>query len=107
MAISNVLIESTQTTVLFNTPLNQEYAVTTMFFCNQSASTDTTLDIYVVPGAGVLNASTQIIKSLSLPATETYVFDAEKLILENGDKIYAQASVDSIVAATISSVKTS
>ena len=107
MAISNVLIESTQATVLFDTPLNQEYAVTTMFFCNQSASTDTTLDIYVVPGTGVLNSSTQIIKSLPLPATETYVFDAEKLILENGDKIYAQASVDMIVAATISSVKTS
>lgn len=107
MAISNVRVESTQTTIIFDTPLLEEHAVTTMFFCNQSDTVDTALDLYIVPGTDPLTTGTQIIKSLSLPATETFVFDAEKLILENGDKIYARATVDQIVVATISSVKTS
>jgi hypothetical protein len=107
MAISNVLVESTQTTQIFAVPANQEYAVTTMFFCNQSATQDTILDIYLVPNGQALSASTQIIKSLPLPKTETFVFDAEKLILENGDALWAEANVDKIVVATISSVKTS
>jgi len=78
-----------------------------MFFCNQSAVTDTTIDIYLVPGGVGLGTGTQVIKSLPLPRTETFVFDAEKLILVNGDTIYAHATVDKIVVATVSSVKTS
>ena len=107
MAITNVRVESTQTTRVFMAPLNEEHAVTTMFFCNQSAVADTTLDIYLVPGGSPLSTGTQVIKSLPLPRTETFVFDAEKLILVNGDAIYAEASIDKIVVATISSVKTS
>ena len=42
-----------------------------------------------------------------LPKSETFVFDAEKLILDNNDEIWAKATVDKIVVATISSVRTS
>lgn len=88
-------------------PLNEEHAITTMFFCNQDSSNDTAIDIYLVPGGSGLSTGSQVIKSLALPRTETFVFDAEKLILANGDTIYAEATVDKIVVATISSVKTS
>lgn len=107
MAITNTRIESATETVVFDTPLNQEYAITTMFFCNTSDTEDTTLDIHLVPGGQSLSTGTQVIKALSLPHSETFVFDAEKLILENGDTIQARATVDQIVVATISSVKTS
>ena len=107
MAITNVRVASTSTTEVFAAPLQEEHAVTTMFFCNQSDSNDTELDIFIVPGGTALDTGTQVIKSLSLPAKETFVFDAEKLILDNGDAIYARATVDQIVVATISSVKTS
>jgi hypothetical protein len=104
MAIINVNVESTQTTTLFTAP--SEVAVTTMFFCNQSATTDCLVDIFLTPAGQAQSANTQIIKSLPLPKTETFVFDAEKLILEVGDKIHSIASVDKIVVATISYVVT-
>jgi hypothetical protein len=106
MAISNVTIGIT-TTQLFLSPTNTEQAVTTMFFCNTSATTDATIDIYVTPGGQAVGTSNQIIKSLPLPKLETFVFDAEKIILESGDSINAIASAADIVVATISSVQTS
>lgn len=106
MAITNVQVESTQTTRLFLA--SGEQAVTTMFFCNTSDTVDCTVNIFVTPNGVVAGTSaTMIIKSLSLPKTETFVFDAEKLILSNQDSIHAKASVDKIVVATISTVQTS
>ena len=104
MAITNVRVESTQTTTVFTAAT--EVAVTTMFFCNQSATTDCFVDIFLTPAGYPVSADMQIIKSLSLPKTETFVFDAEKLILEAGDKIHSVATVDKIVVATISYVVT-
>jgi len=104
MAISNVRVESTQTTQVF--VASGEQAITAMFFCNQSETDDCKLDIYLVPGGDVASSSTQVVKALDLPATETYVFDMEKLILEDQDSVQAYATVDKIVVATISAVST-
>lgn len=106
MSITNIQVKSTQTTRLFLA--TGEQAVTTMFFCNTSGTSDCLVDIFVNPNAVAPGtSSTQIIKALSLPKSETFVFDAEKLILSNGDEIWARATVDDIVVATISSVRTS
>lgn len=105
MSISNVYVKSTVTTQLFIAA--GEQAVTTMFFCNVSDSLDTELDIFLTPSTDAVSTASQVIKSLPLAATETYVFDAERLILDPGDKIFAKATIDSIVVATISSVQTS
>jgi hypothetical protein len=45
-------------------------------------------------------------KALSLPAGETFVLDTERLILEDQDAVYAQASDASTITATVSSVST-
>lgn len=106
MSITNIRVDSTQTTRLFLA--TGEQAVTTMFFCNTSDTNDCLVDIFVNPNAAPPGtSSTQIIKALSLPKSETFVFDAEKLILDNNDEIWAKATVDKIVVATISSVRTS
>lgn len=105
MSIKNTLVHNTTTQIF--AAVNAEQAVTTMFFCNISATTDTKINIFLLPVAGAAGPSTQVIKSLPLPATETFVFDAEKIILENGESIWAQAADDNIVIATISSVQTS
>jgi len=107
MAISNVRVSALTNTVVFQAPALEEHAVTTMFFCNQSEVSDTTLDLYLVPSGNAVTSATQFIKSLSLPKTETFVFDAEKLILADGDAIYAHATIDQMVVATVSTVKTS
>jgi len=105
MSIKNTLVHST-TTQIFSA-VNSEQAITTMFFCNTSPTISTTLNLFLLPVGGAAGPSTQVIKSLSLPATETFVFDAEKIILENGESVWAQAADDNIVIATISSVQTS
>ena len=102
MAIKNTLILSASTTQIFLAAGDQ--AVTTMIFCNTDAGTDAVIDVYIVPSGNLLGAGNQIMKNLSLPAGETFVLDSEKFILESGDAIYAQADVNNIVCATISSV---
>jgi hypothetical protein len=104
MAITNSSVASTTTTQIF-LAANQQ-AVTTMIFCNISASTAATLNVYVVPYGSNANTNTQILNFIPIPATETFMFDTEKLILENGDAIYAQADVPGTIVATISSITT-
>ena len=103
--ITNVQIESTSTTRVFLS--SGESAITTVFFCNTSDVDDTTIDVYIVPAAGVYGASTQVMSNLALPAGETFVFDLEKLILENAASIWAIATIDKVVTATVSSVSIS
>lgn len=110
MAIRNVLLTTTNATLIFQAAQNEEQAVTTMFFCNNSANTatDALVSIYLVSqGSGGPAPQNIVINSLSLPHQETFVFDAEKLILYNTDAIYAQSNISNVVVATVSSVKTS
>lgn len=81
-----------------------EQAITTIIFCNTDNATACTIDVHAVGQGNVVSTGTLILKQLSLPATETFVLDAEKFILGNGDAIYAQATVNNIVCATVSSV---
>lgn len=102
--ITNTQVYSTSTRIFLS---SGENAITTVFFCNTSNDTDTALDVYAVPAAGVTGTGTQIISNLALPASETFVFDLEKLILEDGAALWAASSSDTIVTATVSSVRTS
>lgn len=100
--ITNTQIANIPTTIFSSV---NENAVTTIFFCNTSDTVDTELDVYVVPASGAYGIGTQVMSNLSLPHSETFVFDVEKLILEDGAKIWAKSSVDGIVTSTVSSVR--
>jgi WD40 repeat protein len=100
MALTNATIASTTTTVLFSSSGNN--AITTIIFCNTGGA-DGTLSVYAVASGNVIGTSTTILSSLSLPSLETFTLDTEKLVLANGDVIYAQATVNTI-GATVSSV---
>jgi hypothetical protein len=102
MAITSTLVESATTTAIFSA--TGEQAITTIMFCNTDDMQDAAFDVYVVGNGNVVGASTQVLNNIQLPGGETFVMDAEKLILSNGDVIYAQASVDSIISASVSSV---
>ena len=104
MAITNSQLASATTTRLFLASSQQ--AITTMIFCNTDPVNDTSVDVYVVPYGKNANPTTQIMKGVPIPAGETFVLDTERLILEINDAIYAQASVDMIITATVSSLTT-
>lgn len=67
------------------------YAVTSMFFCNLS-SDPTNLTIYLVPAGDSPTSNNTIIKSLPVSALDTFALDTEKVILDDGDSIWAAAT---------------
>ena len=98
MAIAQNTAGTSATTVYTSTNTS---AITAIFLMNDDAST-VTIQIYVVANGETASASNKIIKDLSILASDTYVFDTEKLILDNGDTIQVSASTGSVVHVTTS-----
>ena len=97
MAIISAQIKNTNTDLLDPTgvgspagavPTGKTYAITNILICNNSTSAAATFDLHLVKnGTALSNAVTRVVHDLSLPAKETFTFDSEKIILEQGDKI--------------------
>ena len=100
MAIQNLIIGTTPAAVYTSAG---DSAVTCVYFCNTSNST-ATFSLYAVPSGGAAIASTKIYDSVVLTSKDTYVIDMEKLILANGDALYAEADQLSAITVTVSSV---
>ena len=78
-------------------------ATTVIFFCNTTGS-DATVSAYAVASGGTAGATNQIIKDLTIAGGDTYIMNAEKLVLSNGDKIQASSGTASAITATVSYV---
>ena len=75
--------------------------VVTVYLCN----TDTvahTVNMYLIPAAGTASSSNQIIKNLSIAASDTYIMNTERLVLSNGEMLQADANANAVVTATVS-----
>lgn len=100
MAIQNLVIGTTPSA--FYTSVGDS-AVTCVYLCNTSNSS-VTFSLHAVPAAGTPSSSNRIYDSVTLTAKDTYVIDMEKLVLSNGDALYAAASQASAITVTISAV---
>ena len=98
MAIAQNTAGTSATTVYTSTNTS---AITAIFLMNDDAST-VTIQVHVVADGDTASASNKIIKDLAILASDTYVFDTEKLILDNGDTIQVSASTSSVVHVTTS-----
>ena len=76
-------------------------ATTTMHFCNYSAGL-ATANVWVVQSGFTSNNINMIYSNINITGTNTVVIDTEKLILGNGDAVYANASANLTIGATIS-----
>jgi hypothetical protein len=106
MAITNYEVTSSIASAAFTA--SADTAVTVIYLCNINSSTpdgDAVVDVYVVPQADSVAEKHKIYSQLTVKGSDTYVIDTEKMILENGDKIYI-ATPDSTgqVKATISTI---
>ena len=88
MAITNFQVGTGTGTEAF--AASADTAVTAMYITNKSATAGN-VNIYVVPSGETVSENFKIYNNLQIPAEDTYVIDSEKLILENGDKIYIAA----------------
>jgi hypothetical protein len=106
MAISSTLITNSPSTI-FTVPSGQEVALTTLFFCNYSASDVTLQSLNLVPNGNSASDTNRIIKDLLIPAGETLTFDTEKIVLSSGDFVSAVASDNSRLNVTLCTLQVS
>ena len=112
MAIVNANIKTTNTEVLDPTganpgafsgavPEGKSYAITNILVCNTSPTTAATFTMHLIPRGETITANkTTVIRDLELPALETFTFDSERIVLEEGDKIVISGFPDAGAGAT-------
>lgn len=93
MAIENIVLDNTQTDII-TVPAGKQYAVTTVMVCNTydpaqgDAGTKTDIfDMHFIKSGEALGVGNMVVRSITLPAGETFTFDTEKMVLAEGDKI--------------------
>ena len=99
--------------LVFSAGVNEEHAISCMFFCNTNELNSAFLDVYVVPGNnpdGWISNFGAVVKNVEITPTETFTFDTEKLVLSDGDAVrvsvrYDDSSLSDNVVVTISSVR--
>jgi len=108
MAIANALITNTDTTLL-TVPSGKRYAITTIMVCNTWTPNPgheedglTNFDMHFVHSGEPKGNNNMVIRNLQLPAGETFTFDSEKIILEDGDRIILLGESPTNLSATVS-----
>lgn len=108
MAIQSTAIGTSVTTLYTSSGDN---AITNIMFCNtvpfNPASPNTGLaylTVYLVKSGDSATSTNMVVNYLPIPAGETFSFDAEKIILSNGDSVRAMADVTATLVATVSSL---
>jgi hypothetical protein len=87
MSIVNAQLTSTQLDVL-TVPAGKTYAITNILVCNQDGTDDASFDLHFIPSGDPLNnAITRVVNNLTLPAGETFTFDSERIVLDEGDTV--------------------
>lgn len=99
MAITNAILTLSPANIyvsLGNT------VVSTMYFCNYGPAA-ANLTVWAVPNTTIDQSVTHMIyREVQIAASDTFVIDMEKLVLQNGEQIKANAG--GAVSATISFV---
>jgi len=95
MAILNYSL-TTSSAKIYECPTGQENAVTTIFFCNTTGADITLTSVNLVPSGGSATDATQIMKNLVIPTADTFTFETEKVVLAQGDSIWAYATATGI-----------
>jgi len=114
MAVLNAQLENNQLDIIGSelgstgVPVGKTFAITNILVCNQDLTDTAKFDMHIVPaGKPLSNNVTIVVRDLELPAAETFTFDSERVVLEEGDKIVFVAEPDiggslTNLAATIS-----
>lgn len=100
MAIINTKITTADVATTVYSSTNNS-AITTVYLCNTS-STATSANVFVVPNGSSPGPVTQIYSSIRLAGEDTYVMEAERLLLENGDSLRVEVSTANVVTVTVS-----
>lgn len=106
MAIVNADILTTDVTII-TVPSGKKYALTTLLICNNgvndgTGSDDTKVDVHVIPSGDSKADANRILNDLEIGAADTFTFSAERLILEDGDRVVLVGQSPTVLSATLS-----
>lgn len=108
MAIANTVVNSGDNTLLA-VPTGKRYAITTILVCNTVTPNPihdedglAVFDLHLVPSGQAIGDQNMVVRSLVLPAGETFTFDSEKIVLEEGDYVNIVGESPVVLSATIS-----
>jgi hypothetical protein len=94
MAIQNSILPASQLD-LVTVPTGKSYAITTILVCNNALTDSASFDLHLVTSGNARGDSNIVVSNLELPAGETFTFDTEKIVLEEGDFVSFFATPDS------------
>jgi len=100
MAILNANLTTTATPIYTS---SGQTVVTLLYFCNVSGSTKLA-NLYIVPSSqSSVGAQTynQIYANYAITTSDTLVVSSEKIILNNGDALYANSNASPSLTATV------
>ena len=73
---------------------------TLMYFCNLSDNSED-INIWVANNGAPIGGNNWIYSNVTITSKDTLVIDTEKLILDNGDAIYANCTNADVISTTI------
>jgi len=76
--------------------------VTTMYFCNVDNSSSHMFSLWLVANGDNVTNINMIYNNVSVAASDTFVIDREKIVLSNGDAIFAYVDESNMMSATVS-----
>jgi hypothetical protein len=97
MAITQSVLGTSASAIYTSTG---QSVVQLLYFCNLSGSTKT-VNLYVVPSGGSASNSTIVYYNYPIVSSDTLVVATEKIILSNGDALYANANASSSITTTV------
>lgn len=87
MAIENTRLTTAQNDVLL-VPAGKSFAITNILVCNTDATNAATFDMHFIKSGETRDdKKTLVINSLELAPTETFTFDSERVVLQEGDRL--------------------
>lgn len=109
MPITSTRLTSTGITTVYTSSGNN--AVTTIIVCNTGTVdlSDETVDassltLHFVTSGNSATDTNKVVSNLNVTAGETVTFTEEKIVLNNGDTIQAQASDANLLSITVSTL---
>jgi urocanate hydratase len=98
--VTNAALTTTPTAIFTASGVN---VISTMHYCNVNQNTAYGFSVWIVPNGGSVSNANMIYNNVTVVAKDTFVVDREKLVLSNGDAIYAYSNVNNEISATITS----
>jgi hypothetical protein len=97
MTISSFELTSTPTAIFTSTGIS---VISTAYYCNTDQTSTHQFSVWLVQNGQLPSNVNLIYTNVAVTAGDTFVVDREKIVLDNGDSVYANCTAN--ISATLS-----